>query len=83
MSDLYFNKMALVFRGEWARGASQKKQGEELGSCYQKLERDDGGIRIIGIACRVGGVNLEGKGARQSDCEILNSGSWVDGSSMS
>lgn len=35
----------------------QKKQEEELGSCYQKLGRDDGGIRIIGIAWRMGGAN--------------------------
>ena len=57
ISDLYYSKMVLVFHGEWARGGFQKKQEEELGSCYQKLGRDDGGSRIIGIAWRMGGAN--------------------------
>ena len=57
ISDLYYSKMVLVFHGEWARGGFQKKQEEELGSCYQKLGRDEGGIRIIGIARRMGGAN--------------------------
>lgn len=57
ISDLYCSKMVLVFHGEWARGGVQKKQKEELGSFHQKLGRDDGGIRIIGMAWRVGGAN--------------------------
>lgn len=57
ISDLYYSKMVLVFHGEWARGGFQKKQEEELGSCYQKLGKDDGGIRIILIAWRMGGAN--------------------------
>lgn len=81
ISDLYYSKMVLVFHGEWARGGFQKKQEEKLGS-IAKLGRDDGGIRIIGIAWRMGGTNLWGKGHMKGDWEILSSSNWVNGDSI-